>query len=214
MKIILKTILVNLLFTLFLINSFSLKAFSQDKTGIMIGGELSGGILKPNLTFFNTTNSTSDTSFFASISFVGEWDFKDYLGLGFGLGSKFFTIKGSGNSQAVKYTAIVSNIPLTLRFKPVSLISNNSSFSSFVGTGLNLHMSLYSKRNYPNATNSTLSSSWGWLSEAGIGYYISEDILLQTIAKYNLGLTDLDKRSKDKIILNYFEVTVGILFRL
>jgi len=198
-----------------ILGCITLNAYAKDQKGVLLGGELNGALVMPEVNFFGASSSTASNTWLIGASITGEYDFLDYLGAGFGLGLKYYKIKATANSStSVRYNLLASNIPVTLRFRPMPLISKESDFTFFVGTGLDIQMILSSQRTAPSTLNNILDSNIGLIAEVGAGYYITDTILLQGSLKYIRGFLDLDTLSGDKITPHFLELTMGLLFKL
>ncbi|MDH5680834.1 MAG: porin family protein [Spirochaetota bacterium] len=206
-----KTFIILLTIVLLPINIYP----KDKKSEILLGGEINGSLVLADIDLAgHGPLATSLTGSYA-VSFIGEYPFTDYFAIGFGLGMRYYTLFGSMNTgESVDYVALGLDATLSFRFNIMPLISEKSRIEVLIGVGADIQPIVYSVRNNPNKHLLILDTYFGAIGELGVGYNITDTVLMRVMSRYNHGFIDLDRTSEDDVRASFVEFSVGVLFRI
>ncbi len=201
--------------------------YSHDRTGFAVGIDFTTGIGKAAVSGDNTYNAdkvTFSNNVLYGFSFTGEYmGFDGGLGLSFGFGLKYykltFTEINNGTTFQHEILSYYLDIPVTLRFRPMAWISPGSRFTFHVGMGLDFQGSAFGKQRIITTTSRTAKkmnpfAGIGFISEAGIGFYVHKLVLLQGYVKYNVGLINVSQNSAFQIKPRMAEFGFAIMYKV
>ncbi len=209
------------LLILLLLLFLSVDSYATSRKGFWLGVEGNFGIVTPEADIYWGTDHAVKTTFLYGATITAEFMFKDYLGFSYGLGFLYYTMKielmDGGVLTTIQYRNFIINSPFIVRFRPMPLLMEDSSFSFFVGVGLDIQAAAFSSRKVIKTASTTTSTSkfkvgYSLITEIGLGYYITADWLLQTRFQYKRALINIDR--DDNVKPHIFEFTLGLSYKL
>ncbi len=171
---------------------FTSNIYSYDKKGSSLGASGNFELVMPTI----SSDSSYKTTYLYGGMFNGQYMFYDFLGIGVGLGLKYYTLKFEHNNTNYEAINLIIAGYLTIRFRPMPLLTTNSPFTFYIGAGFGFSKSLYAKQHETSkgvteTSTGTFKLGATFLSEAGIGYYITKNILLELSVSYSLALNNI-----------------------